>query len=285
MIVAVFALLAVGPSLQYTVTQLFSDRAYTAMTLDVARATLALAKTTDTRRVRVGVLDNTSCAAFAPYECLTVGAPSRAYFDMISPRLAHVIDLLRQPPPNVTGVFVLDSDVALRRNVADRLAAYGADLVFQRELPCAERRCVNGGVWWARVGSEGALATLEFAAHLMKTHNLPDQDALQVAIGAELATIAFLPIRKYPNGLVHMVNTQLLARNVHLVHANWCPSDKKQARLDAVTFGRGRWLARPPDVNQSFVCEMLSQLSPEDASASLGCTSASRCRRRIALSC
>ena len=262
----------------YTVTYLFSDARYAPLTLAVARASFRLARRDPhdfeaRTRLTIWVLDASGCAQFAPFFCVSLGRPSTGdYFALIERRLPVLLAMLEHPPADVTGVLMLDSDVALRRNVADRMERYGADLVFQRELPCARRRCVNAGVWWVRTGSEPARRVVAAAVSLMRLLAVPDQDALEIALASAAADlrVAYLPIERYPNGFVHAVNDRLEARRIHLVHANWdALAGAKVPRLDALARDVGRWLA--PSVNQTAACAALRRLDAQNLAAALDC--------------
>lgn len=124
------------------------------------------------------------------------------------------------------GVLLLDSDVALFRNIGVRMARAGTDFVFQRELPChnePHRRCVNAGVWWISTRSEAVLYVLDHALRLMRELRISDQDALQHALARahRHVTVTYLAPTSYPNGFVYNYDRRLRARDVHLVHTNW----------------------------------------------------------------
>jgi hypothetical protein len=119
---------------------------------------------------------------------------------------------------------------------------------------------------------------------------LPDQDALQLAISASdgLLNVAYWPADTHPNGFVHaaatLVGRGLRTSRLHLVHANWCARDAKEARLDALQAARGaRWLPPPADVNRTVLCEQLRSLDAPNLAVVLNC--AAHCERLLATRC
>lgn len=250
-----------------SLTVLFTDARYAEMTHRVAAATHRFGGATHV--VALG------CPGAECDDCVPVRA-DESYFELIGHRLAYVARLARAPGA-YTGLFVLDSDIMLYRNVAARAERMGADFVFQREQPCAEAHCVNGGVYWLRTRDQNVLSVLDRALELMRTLRLPDQDALQLALAAQ-PRVAYLPADTHPNGFVHaaatLVGDGLRAARVHLVHANWCADKTDQLRRLAA--GRGEWLPSPADTNASAVCELLHALDAPNLATALNCTGA-RC--------
>ena len=292
---ALFLLLCVAATAGlYTETFLFTDARYSNMTLAAAEASFRLARRASQKRpvfveharITVWVLDNTPCALFRPFWCVPLRYGELSYQSMLQKRMLVLYAYLQHPSDAIDGVFMLDSDVLLRRNVADRFERLGADLVFQRELPCAARYCANGGVWWARARSPVALRVVERALSLMSTLAIPDQDALDVALSLEPdARVVYLPATTHPNGFVAAANDRLEASRVHLVHANWCAPTHKERRLRDVVAAASRWLPVPRDANVTFVCDALRTLDARNRAQILGCRSARACALRVAERC
>jgi hypothetical protein len=152
-----------------------------------------------------------------------------SYQTILLLRMSIIADLLdQQAPVTQAGYLILDSDVVLYRNIAARMAAMKADLVFQRELPCAEPDdlCVNGGVWWVSAHSRPARKIVRLALHYMHELNIPDQDALQHALARMRGAVVvrYLDPFRYPNGFVYNVDARLTRSAVHMIHFNWSPS-------------------------------------------------------------
>jgi hypothetical protein len=271
---------------------LFTDQRFVRMTQDVARAVRRYGANVP-YIVAFGRPD--LCEFFTSLGlCREVGdgsAAAEAYFTLIGRRLAYVAQELEADiRPAFAGILVLDSDVALYRNIAGRAERSGADFVFQRELPCFERDCLNGGVWWARANSSPVRAVLRRALELMRELALADQDALQLAIGEAdgLLNVAYWLADTHPNGFVHaaatLIGHGLRTSRVHLVHANWCARDAKQARLDALDAARGAtWLPAPADVNRTVLCEQLRSLDAQNRAVVLNC--GAHCERLVATRC
>lgn len=268
-----------------TETYLFTDWRYANMTLDAAHATYRLARR-DPRAyehhflVTIYVLDETPCAHFAPFFCIATRTTGRDYFSLIARRMTVLLASL-EFATRIDGILMLDSDVHLRRNIAPRMARYNTSLVFQRELPCSTRVCANGGVWWARANDEGALRVVRHAHRLMRTLQLPDQDALGAALAAHpKVTVAYLPVESYPNGFAYAANERRETRRVHLVHTNWCSFDDKRARLAALAETRAHYLPVPR--NRTDLCAALGSLDPLNLATVMGCT---RCQLRLEKFC
>lgn len=234
-----------------TVTLLAADRAWLDMACVVARQSLRQPH----QCVLLHALDGSAAtcdewrrlmwrAGVQPPPCVPVDAArtsggdwgTPAYFARIAPRLSALLVLLesRELGAGVRGVLVLDADVALVRNVAARAERAGADFVFQRELPCAETDCVNGGVFWADARAPAVRRVLRRAVRYMHELALPDQDALQAALAAdESARVRYFDAHTHPNGWVAAYDNRVAReRNLHLLHANWLRTRAdKRARL------------------------------------------------------
>ena len=274
----------------FTVTLLFTDTRYAEMTRVVADDSYRLARRSphnllDRSRLSIYVTREMNCSYFAPYDCVRSDRAYESFQSFLLMRLQTLRALLEYPSANVTGYLMLDSDVALRRNIADRLDRSTHDVMFQREVPCAIGACVNGGVWWARVGSESTLRFVRTAIYMMKKLNLPDQDAFDVAIrDVPALRVAYLPVDRYPNGFVYEANTRLLTSRVHLVHANWCSFDEKARRLRQAAMAR-RFLPLINNSNQTFLCQQLEALDLQNLASVFACSSAKRCRRMVSDRC
>lgn len=227
-----------------TLTLLFTTDDFTEMTCAVAHQlasfprsrvhVMALAADGMLWRTEIEETDDGKCEPGRRTSTVNDGAfntttstnKTRTYFELIKLRFDVTIHSIRTAPLDVKGVFVLDSDVVLLRNVAARMARYETDFVFQSELPCAEQHCINAGVWWARARRKPVLAVLEKARSYMQQLHLPDQDALQRALAyyAANVTVAYLPPHTHPNGFVYAFDDRLRRERLHLVHMNWAPS-------------------------------------------------------------
>lgn len=157
---------------------------------------------------------------------------------VIDRRIATVVHALEHT--NYKGVMVLDSDVALFRNVAARAERLG-DLVFQQEAPCADEKCVNGGVWWARGGAPDIVKFLNRVQDRMRALNLHDQDAFQLLLSDGKADalpfqVNYFDWPTHPNGFLLATDKTLVRRKLHLAHANWCVGGRgcKRERLEQV---------------------------------------------------
>jgi hypothetical protein len=166
--------------------------------------------------------------SFLPRENLT-------YQSILLGRMTIIANLLDSGASVfVAGYLILDSDVALYRNIAARMTRLNADMVFQREIPCHESEyCVNGGVWWVSAHSEAARNVVHLALRYMRELNIPDQDALQHAIARTPdVDVMYLDPFRYPNGFMYNYESDLRRSRVHMIHFNWAPSPTaKLARL------------------------------------------------------
>lgn len=286
-------LLFLSCALAHTVTLLFSDARYADMTLAVANDSFRLARRspynfTDNLRLTIFAAVDVDCARFKPFDCVATRRSYANFQDFLQLRVETLRALLEYPPRGVTGYLMLDSDVVLRRNVADRIGSSAtADVVFQREVPCTSPPCVNGGVWWARVGSTAVHAFLRAAAHYMKSLHLPDQDAFDAALATSVRhglRVEYLPTERYPNGFVLEANDRLAAPRIHLAHSNWCQFVQKRPRLDQVARARDT-LPTPVATNQTFVCAQLRELDLLNLSLIFGCSGARACRKRVSDRC
>ena len=284
--------LFVAVSYAYTVTVLFSDARFAEMTLKVAHDTFRLARRSpytliDRFRLTIYAASDIDCSFFEPFDCVDTNMSFSDYQLLLLLRLHTLRTHLAYPRVNVTGYLMLDSDVALLRNVADRLDRSSADIVFQREVPCASRRCVNAGVWWVRVGRQPVLAFLNRILFLMTTLQLPDQEAFDLAVATKSRTLRleFLSPLRYPNGFTLEANDGLRMSMLHLVHANWCDFRYKQQRLEQVASTRSRYLPTPVGTNQTRICKQIRSLDLHNLAPIFGCKSAKTCENRISDRC
>ena len=271
---------------RYTETMMFSDQKYADMTLQTANETFRLARRNpldfrENVRLTINTLDETNCNRFRPFHCVATGIHWRGsdYFDLIASRLVVMLSVLQYPSDNIDGVLLLDSDVVLFRNVVDRMARYGTDMVFQRELPCSSVNCVNGGVWWARAHKPDVVRLITYALRLMRSLNIPDQDALDIAIDAyRNVSVTYLPVSRYPNGFVYDTNDRLSRSHVHLVHVNWRNWSSKEKMV------MGQALPVPAR-NKTLACNLLERLDALNLARVLGCRTTRTCRMRLDMVC
>lgn len=279
-------------SFAYTVTVLFTNARFAEMTLSVAQDTFRLARRspytlTDRFRLTIYAASDIDCSFFEPFDCVDTQISFTDYQALLLLRLYTLRTNLAYPHVNVTGYFMLDSDVVLLRNVADRLDRSTADVVFQREVPCALQQCVNGGVWWVRVGSQPVLEFLNRIISLMVTLRLPDQEAFDLAVATKSHTLRleFLPPFRYPNGFVLEANDRLLSSSMHLAHANWCDYRHKRERLQQIAASRSGYLPTPLGTNQTRICKQIRSLDLHNLAPVFGCRSAQSCEKRISDRC
>jgi len=219
-----------------TTILLFSTPDWLDMTCAAASQARRFARAQDEVIVVVTEL-NASMPAYKHVELPERARSNNTQFEFLYQRLQYALIWSINRTQDAGGLFMLDSDTAIFRNVFGRVVRrYGAqyDFVFQRELPCHtehRRRCVNGGVWWMSTRSERARHVLVRALRYMHELHLPDQDALQHALAADSAVrVAFLDVKRHPNGFVYNFDGRVRAKRVHLVHVNWAPS--KHAKLE-----------------------------------------------------
>ncbi len=282
----IVALLFVSAIAAHTITILFTDAGYVDMTLALVARLSALHRqpVNVSLALQIWATRDIDCRLFRPFLCFHLPTERIEFAQFLQFRVSVMLAALENPNEGATGYLLLDSDVALFRNVAQRFDRLDADVAFQTELPCATRRCVNGGIWWARTHSESARAFVHESLQTMKRLNLPDQDAFDVVLarmGTELR-VSMLSPYTHPNGFVYEANDQLEAARVHLVHANWCASHaSKRRRLQEATRGRRLLLPTPSDSNRTLICLLLRSLDLRNQQQIMACAGALGCRMRI----
>lgn len=275
-----------------TITLLFTDANYAEMTRDLIQdiAKFSGGKTDLKERVEVWATSDVDYRFLAPL--IKFQLPSSVqnnYQQLLVFRVAAMVSALEHPGLNATGYLLLDSDVVLFRNLADRLDKLDCDVAFQTDMPCfSSLGCVNGGIWWARTHNDRALAFVRRSLDIMKSLSLPDQDAFDVAISADKSLrVCRLPPQLYANGFVHEANDRINASRVHLVHVNWCTYANKHERLRAIRSVRGRKLnlSTPHDSNRTRICTLLNDLDIFQLRQIFDCKNAFACRLAVSRRC
>ena len=171
-------------------------------------------------------IDTRSAIEFANESSATATSwGSRRYFNKIAQRVPIAKEVLYRIPLLEVGLAIVDSDIALFRNVFKRMEREAATLVIQQESICSSGRtkCVNGGFWRVAGDEEGA-HLLNDVSRTMQDLHIPDQDAFDIVLSRprKHRKVVYLDRLKYANGYVYKNDPAWLRNAAHIVHANWC---------------------------------------------------------------
>lgn len=152
---------------------------------------------------------------------------SKEYFDKIAHRLPIMLAIMEKlgtPHYSERGLLLLDSDIALQRNLLARLPPKNDSILFvaQQEVPCSGKTCVNGGIWWLRLCAKSRQLLIDTLSTELVL-GVTDQDALSTIVAKPYyrTQVMLLNTLKYANGFTYHKNDAWSARHSRLVHANW----------------------------------------------------------------
>lgn len=149
---------------------------------------------------------------------------SAQYFDKIAQRVPIAYEILKVLASPLSGLAVVDSDIALFRNVLRRMELENVPLVIQQETQCPHRHgsiCVNGGFWRVQGGEHGE-KILHDVVDVMQKLNIPDQDAFDVVLNrrAHIDKVAYLDRLQYANCDTYLNDAHWRQNASHIVHVN-----------------------------------------------------------------
>lgn len=222
-----------------TVVPVFSNYAW----VDMAHNFILQAQAAGMRNYFVYGWDEHTCSYFKElgercfYKTASGGTEKSAswgtkqYFNMIDSRLYVVLWIIEQGYAS----FLLDTDSILLGNPMDHIDVH-LTLQYQLEMPPMkpDSTTLNGGCWRLAPGSISE-SFLKDAIEIMTVMEVPDQDALNIAIDhhRELKH-GPLPVEQFPNGFAYYFMNLPQKQKVTptFIHANWITGKaSKQFRI------------------------------------------------------